>query len=73
MHKHEQGINGGDDIVQVIKTELRECTEKFEFFIVESFGSTERLTKRDECPIKGMLKIHSLVNRRKCYSITMDM
>ena len=40
MHKHEKGIHGVRDIVEIIKSELRDTTKKFEFFIVEEFGST---------------------------------
>ena len=34
----------------------------FEFFIVEEFGSTDRISSREECKISGIMKLHSLVN-----------
>ena len=63
MLKHEQGIHRVKDIVSVIKSELKTTTEKFTYFLVEEFGTTESITSRDECLIDGMMKLQRLVTQ----------
>ena len=61
MLKHEQGIQYVKDILSVLNSELKMTTKKFTYFIVEELGTAERITSWDECPVNGILKLHSLV------------
>ena len=54
-----------DDIVNAIKSEMKDTTEKFEFCIVESFPEFERGKKRDELPINCIKELHSMYARDK--------
>ena len=35
--------------------------KKITYFLVEEFGKTERMTSRDERPVNGIMKLHSLM------------
>ena len=61
MHKNEQGVHNASDIVDVIRSELKEETKKFEFFVVEEFRKTDRIKGRDKCSVQGIMKLHSMV------------
>ena len=61
MLKHEQVIRCVKDIVSVIKSKLKKTTKKFMYFLVEEFGKTEHINSREQCPINGIMKLHSLV------------
>ena len=59
-----EGLKNLSDIVALIKTEIKPSTAKFQFFIVEEFGQTERVQIRNELVIPQITKIHSIVMSR---------
>ena len=60
LFKSEEGISSISDIVALIKSELKESTKKFDFLVVEEFGSTQRLLERNELVIPRISKLHSV-------------
>ena len=53
-------IRTANDVVEAIKSEMKDSTKKFEFCIVESFPDFEREVGRDELPINGTSQLHSM-------------
>ena len=51
------------DVLALIKSETRLSTNKFQFFVVEGFGHTERVQERKELVIPQITKTHSIVMR----------
>ena len=49
--------------MNVIKSEMKDKTEKLEFCVVESFPKFERGKKRDELPISGIKQLYSMYVR----------
>lgn len=54
-------IRTADDVVEVIRREVGEKTNKYEFVVVESFEPFERSTERDELAIDGIMQLHSFI------------
>ena len=62
MNTFNEGIESAHDVVKLVTEGRKERTEKFEFFIIEEFGSTERIPakERPAIPLPGIQKTHYL-------------
>lgn len=58
--KHNEGISTSSDIVRIIRSEVKDATSKFSFFVVEEFQGFQRVDQTSEFPLPGILSIHSL-------------
>ena len=61
IYQQDEGLTSIEDMIGLIKSHLKSSMEKFQLFIVESFGRTERTTKRKELVIPEITKVHSIV------------
>lgn len=60
MYKQDQGVSNAGHVLQLINSEVSECTKKFDFFIVEEFPSINRVSEREEYKLNGIMSMHSL-------------
>ena len=60
--KLDEGVKNSKEIVQVIRSALKEQTKKFSFFIVREFPQISRQPKahRAALPMKGIMSMHSI-------------
>ena len=60
--KYEQGILCVNDVLNVINSETKPSTKKFDFFVVEEFKRFQKRTikSREYCKIPGIMSLHSL-------------
>ena len=56
-------VHSAEDVVEAIKTEMKEKTKKFEFCIIEPYPEFVRATDRDELGISGINQLHSFYVR----------
>ena len=58
--KQNEGVSTCSEIVNIIKSEVKASTSKFDFFVVEEFDAFERADNQQEYPLPGILNVHSL-------------
>ena len=61
MYTTDEGISDINDMISLIKSQLKSSMKKFKFFDVESFGFINRKRARNELPIPEISKVHSIV------------
>ena len=61
MYTRDEGITGIDDMVSLIKSQLKSSMKKFQFFNIETFGFIDRKVKRNELVVPEISKVHSIV------------
>ena len=57
--KHDEDVSTLSEVVDVIRSEIKPSTRKFDFLIVEEFGSTNRKLVRPELEISKISTLHS--------------
>ena len=62
---NEIEIRSADSVIEIIRSEIKEQTKCFEFFLVEKFDEFELIADkdRDELQITGITCVHSLVTQ----------
>ena len=58
--KYDEGVSTLSDIVNLIQSEMKSSTKKFNFLVIEEFGDTMRETDRAAVPVPNISKLHSL-------------
>ena len=57
--KHDEGVRSLEDVVNLIKSEMKESTKKFNFLVVEEFGFIERDNDRQAEAVPNISKLHA--------------
>lgn len=57
--KEDQGLTSLTDVIDLIRSEMKPSTKKFNFLIIEEFGDTERDMNRQAEKVKNISKLHS--------------
>lgn len=60
IFKNPEGVSSAADVVNLIRSELKDSSQKFDFLIAEEFGSIERKLERNELVIPNITKMHSI-------------
>ena len=57
--KHDEGVRSLENVVNLIKSEMKESTKKFNFLVVEEFGFIERDNDRQAEAVPNISKLHA--------------
>ena len=62
MLKSDQAVCNVDDVLNIILSETKSSTKKFDHFVVEKFGRFQKKTadSREYCKVTGIMSLHSL-------------
>ena len=68
MMKSEGGVQDLNDIHELIESQIKDKTEKFDFFVVEKFGSFKKKSSksRSYCKVTGIMALHSFKLLNDC-------